>query len=220
MKDKLKLLDSSIPLQKRYDDFLLWQSSINYVVIELLAQELGLNVSEVAVFNELGELEDDEFAVIDKTGFDIGLLFIVVKAPEKIRRIMYDRSDEILKSSQPLTFLKEIVDEHSDYTSIHELVKQISGDCWKSVSSYLKQRNLTSGTINTGIRNMLRQVGDKINKNSEVSERQYDWIVRAVEHDYAQSLGIFTNETIETEFSDDYQVIIKIHEHIEKYDTN
>lgn len=220
MKDKLNLLDSSIPLQKRYDDFILWLSSKNHAVIELMAQELGLAVSEVAVFNELGELEDDEFAVIDKTGFDIGLLFIVVRAPEKVRRIMYDRSVEILKSSQPLTLLKEIGDAHSDYTSIEELVKQISGDCWKSIASYLRQRNITSGTITTKIRSMLMQVGKRINTQSEVSDKQYAWIIRAIQHDYSESIGAFANEIVKTEFFEDYQIIIKIHEHIEKYETN
>lgn len=220
MRDKLKLLDASIPLQKRYDDFLLWQSSINHVVIEFMAQELGLTVSEVAVFNELGEFEEDEFDIIDKTGFDIGLLFIVVRSPEKVRRIMYSRCDEILKSSQPLTFLKEIVDEHNDYTGIEELVKLISGDCWKSISSYLKQRNIISETINSGFRSMLMQVGNKINKESEVTEKQYGWIVRGIQHDYAKSIGVFTNETIKTEFSEDYLIITKIHEHIEKYETD
>ena len=220
MRDKLKLLDASIPLQKRYDDFLLWQSSINHVVIEFMAQELVLTVSEVAVFNELGELEEDEFDIIDKTGFDIGLLFIVVRAPEKVRRIMYSRCDEILKSSQPLTFLKEIVDEHSDYTGIEELVKQISGDCWKSIASYLKQRNIISGTINSAIRSMLMQVGNKINKKSDVSDKQYEWIVRAIQHDHAQSIGVFTNETIKTDFNDDYLIITRIHEHIERYETD
>lgn len=220
MKDKLKLLDASIPLQKRYDNFLLWQSSINHVVIEFMAQDLGLTVSEVAVFNELGELEEDEFAVIDKTGFDIGLLFIVLRAPEKVRRIMYGRSDEVLKSSQPLTFLKEIVDEHNDYTGIEELVKQISGDCWKSISSYLKQRNIISETINSGFRSMLMQVGNKLNKELEVSEKQYGWIVRGIQHDYAKAIGVFTNETIKNDFNDDYLMIIRIHEHIEKYETD
>lgn len=220
MKDKLNLLDSSLPLQKRYDDFLLWQSSINHVVIEFMAQELGLTVSDVAVFNELGELEDDEFAIIDKTGFDIGLLFIVVRAPEKVRRIMYDRSTEILKSSQPLTLLKEIVDEHSDYTSIEELVKQISGDCWKSVASYLRQRNITSGTITKNIRGMLMQVGNNTNDEKGITEGQLGWIIRAIQHDYTDSIGVFTNDIVKADFNDDYQIIIRIHEHIEKYETN
>lgn len=220
MRDKLKLLDTSIPLQKRYDDFLLWQSSINHVVIEFMAQELRLTVSEVAVFNELGELEEDEFDIIDKTGFDIGLLFIVVRAPEKVRRIMYGRSEEILKSSQPLTFLKEIVDQHSDYTSIEELVKQISGDCLKSIASYLRQRNIESGTITKKIRSLLVQVGNKINSEDIVSDKQIAWIIRAIQHDYAQSIGVFTNETIKTDFHDDYLIITKVHEHIEKYETD
>lgn len=220
MRDKLKLLDASISLQKRYDDFLLWQSSINHVVIEFMAQELGLTVSEVAVFNELGELEEDEFDIIDKTRFDIGLLFIIVRAPEKVRRIMYSRCDEILNSSQPLTFLKEIGDEHNDYTCIEELVKQISGDCWKSIASYLKQRGINSGTINSKIRSMLMMVGNNINKTLDVSDKQYGWIIRAIQHDYAQSLGVFTNETIKTDFNDDYLIITRIHEHIERYETD
>nr|WP_315088855.1 hypothetical protein [uncultured Chryseobacterium sp.] len=220
MKDKLKLLDSSIPLQERYDAFLLWQSSINHVVIEFMAQELGLNVSEVAVFNELGELEEDEFDIIDKTKFDIGLLFIVVRAPEKVRRIMYDRSEEILKSSQPLTFLKEIVDEHSDYTEIEELVKQISGDCWKSIASYLRQRNIISGTITKNIRRMLMQVGNNINDAKEISEGQLGWIIRAIQHDHADSIGIFTNDTVKADFNDDYIIVTRIHEHIERYETD
>lgn len=219
MKDKLNLLNSSIPLQKRYDDFIIWQSSINHVVIEFMAQELGLTVSEVAVFNELGELEDDEFTIIDKTGFDIGLLFIVVRAPKKVRRIMYDRSVEILKFPQPLTLLKEIVDEHSDYTGIEELVKQIAGDCWKSLASYLRQRDIISGTITKDIRSMFMRVANNINKGNEITEKQLGWIIRAIQHDYAQSIGVFTNETVRTEFPDDYQIIIRIHEHIEKYET-
>ncbi|GEM63389.1 hypothetical protein SF1_13710 [Sphingobacterium faecium NBRC 15299] len=220
MNDKLKLLDLSIPLQQRYDCFLIWLSSKNHVVIEFMAQDLGLTVSEVDVYNGLGELEDDEFAAIDKTGFDIGLLFIVLRAPEKVRRLMYKRSDEILKSSQPLTLLKEIVDENSDYTGIEELVKLISGNCWKSIASYLKQRNIDRNTLSVKLRSMLMGVGNSINLKKQISDAQLAWIIRAIQFDHSESSGVFTNEILEKDFNDDYQIFIKIHEHIEKYDTD
>ena len=220
MKDKLGLLNIAVPLQERYDKFLLWLSSKNHAVIEFMAQELGLTVSEVDVFNELGELDENEFEIIDRIGFDIGLLFIVVRAPKEVRKIMYDSSESILNSPQPLTSLMEIVDSQNDYTSIEDLVRQISGDCWKSVASYLRQRDLTSGTITKSIRSMLVQVGNKINAGNSASDKQYAWIIRAVQHDNVDSLGIFTNETIQTDFSEDYQIIIKIHEHIERYGEN
>lgn len=220
MRDKLCLLDTTISLQKRYDIFLFWLSSKNHGVIEFIAQELGLAVSEVDVFNELGELDAEEFDSIDQIGFDIGLLFIVVRAPKEVRRIMYERHVEILSSPQPLTTLKAIVDEHSNYNSIEELVKQVSGNCWKSVASYLRQRDIISGTITKSIRSMLMQVGKKINEEKEISEKQWGWIVRAIQHDHAGDLGIFTNDNLKENHYEDYELFIQIHEHIVKYATN
>lgn len=220
MPDKLNLLNTTIPLQQRYDDFLLWLSAKNHAVIEFMAQELELTVSEVDVFNELGALDEEEFKIIDSIGFDVGLLFIVVRSPKEIRKIMYDRNEEILHSQQPLTKLKSIIDEHSDYTSIEELTKKITGSCWKSVASYLRQREITSGTITKQIRRMLMQVGNRIIAGNEISEKQLNWIIRAIEHDKASTLGIFTNETIRTEFQEDYLIFTQIHQHISKYGTN
>lgn len=220
MRDNLGLLNALIPLQKRYDAFLLWLSSKNHAVIEFMAQELGLTVSEVDVFNELGDLDEDEFNRIDKIGFDIGLLFIVVRAPKEIRNIMFDRHQEILNSLQPLTVLKSIVDEHSSYTSIEEMVRKISSDCWKSIASYLRQRDLVSGTITKKIRGMIMQVGIKVSRDEGISEGQLDWIVRAIEHDHTKTLGIFTNESIRTEYYEDYLTFQQIQEHIRRYASN
>jgi hypothetical protein len=220
MRDKLNLLDPKISLQKRYDDFLRWLSTKNHAIIELMADELGITISEVDVFNELGDLDDEEFGIIDKIGFDIGLLFIVVRAPKDIRKIMYERHSEISKSHQPLTALKSIVDEHSDYASIEELVQKVSGECWKSVSSYLKQRDIVSGTITKKIRGMLIQVGNKIMAENIVTEGQIGWLIRAIEHDKTNNLGIFTNDIVKDTFNDDYHIFIQIHEHIVKYGTN
>lgn len=220
MPDKLNLLNTAIPLQKRYDDFIIWLSKKNHAVIEFMAQELEISVSEVDVFNELDSLDEDEFEIIDSIGFDVGLLFIIVRSPKEVRKIMYDRSKEILNSEQPLTKLKSIVDEHSDYTSIEELAKKVTGNCWKSIASYLRQRDIASGTINKKIRQMFMQVGNQITAGNAISEGQLSWIIRAIEHDKANSLGVFTNDTIKTEFQEDYLIFTQIHQHINKYGTN
>src|SRR3954451_1143584 len=109
MVDRLKLLNPKTPLQDRYDDFVRWITSKNHSIPELIAQDLGVSVSVVDVYFQLGRLDDDEFAIIDSCGFDIGSLFVFIRQPKKVRKRIYHNSKLLLQSKQPLQAIRKFI---------------------------------------------------------------------------------------------------------------
>ena len=65
MADKLKLLDANIPLLDRYDKYLQWDNQHSIISPNIIAQELEIGIAYVEVFLDLGQLESDEFIIID-----------------------------------------------------------------------------------------------------------------------------------------------------------
>ena len=220
MHDVLCLRDNSTPLQERYDRFLLWVNDKNFTSANIIAEELGLDVSEVNVFFELGNLDDDEFAIIDEKGFDMAMVFLIVRSERRGRNEIYSHYEEILNDAQPLRKLMVIADKSSTYNSAVELVKKVNGNCWLSISNYLKQRGIVNGTITSKIRGMLFWAGKAVISGKKLSVDQIAWIIRAIEHDKSKSLGVFTNDTIRLEFNDDYQIFAEIHEILNEYEVN
>lgn len=220
MIDKLSLLDSSVPLQKRYDSFLIWANDNKCITPEPMAAELGITVSEVDIYLMLGALEE-EFTIIDKAGFDIAHLFIIVRENRReARNQIYAAAEEILKSSQPLTRIKEILDESSHYNYVEDGVKKISADCWFTISSYLKQRNVENKPITKQFRGMLVTAGKKINAGKELSDKMMNWIIGAIQHDLDNDLGVFTNDDIKNKHIKDYEILSDIRENIDYYVKN
>lgn len=219
MRDKLGLMDKAVPLQQRYDKYVLWLNTKNYPVSDFIAAELGLTVGEADVFAELGALDEEEFDIIDQKGFDIGHLFLIVRASKVTRNIIYQRSQEIINAMQPLNMMKRIVDENSNYIKVEELIRKVSAKCWSKLSSYLKQRGIEDGTINKGFRSMLVTANMKITKGELLSDKMVEWIVRAVHHDKSLALGVFTNDVIRLNFHDDYVILTQISESMSEYET-
>lgn len=221
MIDKLSLLDSSVPLQKRYDSFLMWANDNNCITPEPMAAELGIAVSEVDIYLMLGALEEEEFTIIDKAGFDTDHLFIIVRENRReARNKIYVAAQEILKSSQPLSRIKEILDGSSHYNYVEDGVKKISAGCWFTIASYLKQRNIENGTITKKFRSMLVTAGKMINTGQQLSDKMMNWIIGAINHDLDNNLGIFTNDDIKTKHGNDFEILNDIRENIDYYVKN
>jgi hypothetical protein len=211
MSDILGLLKSSIPLQQRYDSFVLWISKKNNNVPDLLAFELEVDTGVVEVFFELGNLDDDEFEIIDQSKLDISEMFIFVRFNRSIRNKVYEKAAELLASPQPLSAIKAFIDKQSQ-TNIEELVGQVSPKCWSAISKYLKDRDIVNGTITRRIRSMFVNVA-----KGTLTGKMTDWIIRAIFHDKEKELGIFTSELIKQKYPTDYQLFVEIRDNLESY---
>jgi len=209
MIDTLGLLDMSIPLSERYDKFLLWMSTKNHSIPELLAHEIGVNPSVIDVFFMLGHIDDEEFNMIDARKLDIGALFIFIRYSKEIRTKVYENAEKLLKSGQPLAMIKAFIDEHNTFNA-GELIQKVSSKCWSKISQYLKQRSIVNGTITAGFRSFLVTCAKQKNQGKELSTAQVDWIERAILHDKIKELGIFTNSALVKNFNDDYLLLKEI----------
>lgn len=213
MKDKLSLEDLSIPLRKRYDDFLVWSNSNASSIIEIIAEQLGVQPGVVDVFNELANLEDDEFEIIDKNKIDIDSLFLIVRNNKSIRSKIYENSTQLLKSDQPLTAIRSFI-ERAVEPNYHELVQKISPNSLKSIAKYLKDRSIVSGTITAQLPSMLSKAAVKRSKEELISEKMVDWIIRAMTRDLEKELNIFCNDNIKNNFPEDYKIFIELRNYI------
>jgi hypothetical protein len=220
MIDNKKLLDTKIPLSKRYDEFIIFVSGRNNSIPEFVANDLGIEPWQVDVFFELNNLDEEEFEIIDKIGFDIGHLFVVVRAERRIRNLMYERCEEILTAEQPLTILKNITDENSHYNVVEQNIHLISAKCYKSLATYLKDTKIVNGTITSKFSSFLNKVSARRSKNEIISEKMASWIIRAIHHDKEKNLGIFTNDIVKNEYPEDLKLIVEISENIDIYASN
>jgi hypothetical protein len=209
MADLLQLTNKGVPLQKRYDQFVLWINEQTNNVPELLANSLGVDVSVVDVFFELGNLDVEEFSLIDENNIDIDELFLIVRTRKEVRLEAYKNASVLLSGKQPLKAIREFIDKQM-FGSQEDLIKRVSADGWSCINKYIKQRNIVNGTITKSFRSFLYRVSKFKKENRELSSAMMDWLIRAIIHDDANNLGVFTNSALKKEFSDDYELLGKI----------
>lgn len=208
MADKLNLLDANIPLLERYDKYLQWDNEHSIISPNIIAQELEMGIAYVEVFLDLGQLETDEFAIIDKNKIHIDALVAIVKEDRADRLKIYENYTQIISNTQePIKALRNFIDGDDEPLYKEKLLK-ISSGAYFAISKYLKQRNIENGTITKGFRKLLFDIGKLIDNEDEMSDKQSDWVIRAITHDNIHSLRVFTNDILETDFQDD-QLIFK-----------
>lgn len=212
MIDKLKLCDTNVAIQKRYDDFVRWISSKNNNVTELLAEELGVDSSVVDVFFELGNLDEEEFIEIDNNKIDVGALFVFIRCSKDIRQKVYCRSNILLSSQQPLKAIREFID--NEKVDLDILVNSLSAKSLGSIATYLKSRDIDEGALNKGFRSMIVNAAKSVNKKSKISDKMIDWILEALTYDQEKQLGVFLNGDLKSKFPADFEIIKSIIENI------
>lgn len=210
MDDKLNLLDPNIPLSERYDSYLKWESQNSTISIQVIAQNLGIREAHVEVYFDLGKLEDEEFNAIDSCKIPIDHLFLIIKEDKEKRLELYKNYTTIINgTSEPVKAIRNYIDGDNE-PLFKQLLHNISPEAYFSISSYLKQRDIQSGTIIKGFRNCLIQVGNRVRKGEEISDKQIDWIVKAISHSEVETLNVFSNDILKTDYPDDYEIFQKI----------
>jgi hypothetical protein len=197
-----------IPLQKRYDDFVVWISEKTNNVPELIAVELEVEPSVVDVFFELANFDTEEFAMIDKCELDIDELFIIVRTKRNIRMQVYENAKTLLADPQPLKAIREFID-NAIFGTQDQLLRKVSSGAWKCVAKYLKSRSIEDGTITRKYRSLLVSLAKYKDQDKEFSDKQIDWLVRGILHDHEAELRIFTSNDLKNSFKDDYILIEK-----------
>ncbi|MGF7072370.1 hypothetical protein [Mucilaginibacter sp. 3215] len=203
MKDILNLTDNSIPISKRYDDFLIWSNQNTSIVPDVIAEKLEVDSSVVDVFHQLGELED-EFKIIDEKKIDIATLFILVRYDNpEARAKVYDNAETLLADPQPMKAVREFLENLvvPDYSTI---INQVSANAWAEVSKALKARDIVAGTITKQFRSMLITAAGLKRRNEPITPKMCDWILRAINVDVQQELRIFSSETLINDFTTDF----------------
>ena len=196
MPDKLNLLKNSIPLQIRYDEFVRWTSSINHSIPELMAHELGVKVSTIDVFFQLGGLEDYEFAVIDRCKLDTGMLFVFIRHTLNVRLQVYKKAKILLRSEHPLLAISKYVESLVEVDLDAEILS-ISKKAMCCISKYLEDRGIDENVLNKNFRKMI--------KKNKLSDKMIDWILQAIVYDREKSKGVFTNDILKTDHFSDYK---------------
>src|SRR5476651_911854 len=111
MADILNLTDSSIPISKRYDDFLLWSHDHPSIIPEVIAENLGVEISVVNVFHQLGEFEQ-EFPKIDEKKINVDSLFLLVRYDNpKVWAKVFDDAEIIQGDPQPMNALRMFIEK-------------------------------------------------------------------------------------------------------------
>ncbi|MDT0554505.1 hypothetical protein [Patiriisocius hiemis] len=211
MADKLDLLNKSVPLLNRYDKYLEWESQNSTISLQVVSQNLEIATPYVEAYTDMGKLDyPDEFNTIDSLNIDLDSLVLILKEESDIREHIYaNYSSIILNTTQPIKALRNFIEGNNE-PLFRDKLESITPQAYFKIAQYLKQVGIIEGTINKGFRGLLVSIGRKIQNDEYVSDKQFDWVVRAITHSNIHSLSVFTNEIIEKDFPEDYIIFKEI----------
>lgn len=211
MADKLDLLNKSVPLLERYDKYLEWESQNSTISLQVVSQNLEIDSPYVEAYTDMGKLDyPEEFKRIDSLNIDLDSLVLILKEESETRRHIYDNFSTIVSNtSQPIKALRNFIEGNNE-PLFRDKLESISPPAYFKISQYLKQTSIVSGTITKSFRNLLVTIGRKLQNEEYVSDKQFDWVVRAITHSNIHSLNVFTNEIIEKDFHEDYIIFKEI----------
>lgn len=201
-----ELENIEIPLQERYDQFLEWVSQQSINNPEFLAPKLEVQPSVIDLFYELGALETEEFDIIDEHKIDVGILYLIVHFDKSIRSRIYARVVEFRELAQPLTAIREFVDE--EIVSVYSgLLKQVCGGYWKSISQYLKAKDIDTGLLKKSVRSFFYSIGKHVSSGNELTINQLDYAAQMIVFDDEYEHGVFQNDQVHKDYPDDCQLM-------------
>jgi len=210
MADKLDLLNKNVPLLDRYDKYLEWESQNSTISLQVVSQNLEIGIAYVEAFIDMGKLDTEEFKIIDDTNIDIDSLVLILKESKKSRNRIYENFLSIVSNTtEPIKSLRNFIDGDNE-PLFREKLENISPKAYSRIAQYLKQTSTVSGTINLPFRKLLVTISKNLKNGSLVSDKQFDWVVRAITHSNIHSLNVFTNEIIEKDFPEDYIIFKEI----------
>ncbi len=201
-----ELENIEIPLQQRYDQFLEWVSQQGNNNPEVLAPKLDVQPSVIDLFYELGALEPEEFTIIDEHKIDVGILYLIVHFNKPIRSRIYPRVADFMELAQPLSAIRDFVDE--EIVSVYSgLLKKICGGYWKSISGYLKAKDINTGLLKKGIRGFFFSIGRHVDNGNELTINQLEYAAQIIVFDDEYEHGVFLNDQVLKDYPDDCELM-------------
>jgi len=192
----------NIPLQKRYDQFLEWISQQGNNNPEFLAPKLEVEPSVVDLFYELGALGEEEFKIIDQHKIDVGILYLIVHFNKPIRNRIYPRIVDFMGMAQPVSAIREFVEE--EIVSVYSgLLKKICGGYWKSISAYLRAKDINEGLLKKNVRRFFYGIGNHVDSGKEITINQLDYAAQIIVYDDEYGHGVFLNDQVKKDFLGD-----------------
>jgi hypothetical protein len=125
----LDLLNSEIPLQDRYDNFLSWLDEQNNHNSDYLASLQGVGTWIIDLYFQLHDLDDEEFKIIADNNIDLDTVYFIVHFKKVIRYKIYLKIKVFLSLRQTLSAIRSYVYNEVIAEYEHKL-QQISGDFW------------------------------------------------------------------------------------------
>lgn len=216
MPDKLGLKNEAVPIQKRYDDFAQWCNENNYWSGDVIATELGVELSIVEVFTDLAQFEEEEMMIITEKSIDVDSLFIIRTYEKEIRYRIYDNWENLTSKSQRLTAIKEFGDKilFGDY---QDHLNRVSIDSWNLILKYITERDIVNGTITKRFRSMLYNIIRYKKESKEITPSMCEWVARALLHDSKVGLNIFSNDDLKNSHKADHELFATVLDRINNF---
>jgi len=212
--DNLKLMDDSISILERLEIFLKETEKLGYSLEaikegtlneHLISNAFEIPPSLVCMYFNLYLCEDEEKKYLAEMNYYTSLVNFLMHIEPAIRNIVYKNIDKYLDEEYPIEGIINFIDNGNWRIRIRDVFDNVNKEYWAAISSYLKDTNLTNGTIIPSFRNMLMKF--KIYKKA--SDGQLDWLERAIIHDYEEKLNIFVNESLRKKYPKDIEWIEK-----------
>lgn len=214
MNDDLNyLLNDEIPIDQRLDYFVKKVEGMGYKMEAVslgsldeyvLSEVLSISPQIVMTYFELYLLNDDELKQIMDRELDMGIIRTLMLIEPPYRELIYDELDRIMRSSHPLRDIISFLNNCEWRMTIKNLYENVNSSYWTAVSSYLKDANITDGTININFRKLLYKI-----TRYDATPNQLAWLERAIIHDYDKGLGVFQAATFKEKFPKEVKFIQK-----------
>jgi len=205
--DKFNLLNEEIDLLTRYNTFIekIIEIGFNPRAISdgnldphMISYAFEISPQIARMFFGLYLCDEEERIKLNDLKLDTGIVRTLMLVEPVIRDELYKYLNGILQQDFPLKSITSFIDNGNLRLRIRSLFDTINKDYWAAVSSYLKDINLISGTLNAKFRSML--MGFKIYKKA--SYKQLNWLEREIIYDYELDLQVFMNPTLKKDFPD------------------
>ncbi len=206
--DKYKLADDAESVLSRLKRFvsLLEElgydpSGINHGTIDehAISAALGITPQTIRMFFGLYLCNEEERMLLTERNLDTSIISILMMIDPRIRLSIYKIIDDFLKDEAPVTRIFEFIDSAEYRMTISDVFNQTSPNYWAAVAGLLKDREFAKGPITTRLRSMLMN----LKKYRKASQKQLQWLERAIIYDYENEYGIFVAPQLRDQFPED-----------------
>lgn len=200
--DPYRLTDNHFPLVERIRAFNEAIEKYGARDPHLLSFDLKVTPQIVIAYYELNVIEKEELEFLKEQRLDIGLISVLMNIEPGLRKKIYENLGAFVGDKRPVSKIIDFVNRGGGSMTIRDLYQATKKGYWSAVASYLKDTSTVSGTITKQFRAMLVSID-----TYKASDKQLGWLERAIFHDRAEQLGVFTATTFETKFSESVSAV-------------